>query len=142
MRWLVCLGVLLVGCADTGHREMSVRTSIVTIHMAQAEYYSSFGHFAASMRDLGPGELGPGELATGEKDGYRFTLTFTPGGYAISAVPDQYGVSGTKSYFSDQSGRIHVHTGPGTATVNDPLQGGTPPEQSDPVAPPRDKTNS
>lgn len=138
MRWLVCLGVFLAGCADTGHREMSVRTAIGTIHMAQAEYYSSSGHFAASMR-----ELGPGELATGEKDGYRFTLTATPAGYSILAVPDQYGVSGTKSYFSDQSMRIHVHIGPEPATVNDPLQGETgPPEQSDPVAPRRDKTNS
>jgi type IV pilus assembly protein PilA len=120
-------------------RETGAMKAITTIHTAQVQYYSSFGRFATSMQELGPpasGADGPSaanlierDLATGDKGGYKFTLTPTPTGYAISAVPDQYGTSGSKTYYSDQGMGIHIHSGQEPATVNDPLLGEQPTQQ-------------
>ena len=114
-------------------RETSAMKGITTIQTAQARYYSNYGRFAVSMQELGlpaSGADGPSgsnlierNLATGEKDGYRFTLTATPAGYDISALPSQFGITGSKTCFSDQSMGIHVHVGPEPATANDPVLG-------------------
>jgi hypothetical protein len=147
VRWLVCLGVILSGCGvvKAPGPGTSPLKGIVTLHTAEAEYHFDNDRFAMSLQELGPSgaNMIDRDLASGEKGGYLFTLTGTPAGYAISAVPEQYGGTGSRTYFSDQSMRIHVHRGPEPATVNDPLQGETgPPLESDPVAPRRDKTNS
>jgi len=147
MRWLICLGVILSGCGvvkapsdtDTGGLK-----GILTLHTAEVEYHDAYGRFATSLQELGPTGTNfiDRPLADGVQNGYRFALVGTPAGYAISAAPDHPSV-GSRTYFSDQSMGIHVHNGPEPATVNDPLQGETgPPQQSDPVAPRRDKTNS
>jgi hypothetical protein len=150
MRWLVCVGVILaVILADHGvvkapHPSMAALKWIVMIHTAEAEYHYDNERFATSLQELGPSgaNMIERDLASGARDGYKFTLTGTPAGYAISAVPVQRGVS-SRTYFSDQSMRIHVHIGPGTASADDPTLGETaPPQESDPVAPRRDKTNS
>ena len=138
MRWVICLGLLLSGCvvvkAPSGTGGLK---GIVTLHAAEAEYHFDHGRFATSLQDLG--DFIDRDLATGAKEGYRFTLVGTPAGYAISATSVEPG----KSYFSDQGMQIHVHPGPGPATVNDPVQGETwHPQESDPVPPRRDKTNS
>jgi type IV pilus assembly protein PilA len=126
--------------AVMGARETGAVKAITTIHTAQVQYYSSFNRFAASLQELGPpasGAEGPSaaglierDLASGDKGGYKYTLTASPtAGYAISAVPDQYGTSGSKTYFSDSGMGIHVHNGQEPATVNDPLMGETAPQQ-------------
>ena len=91
------------------------------------------------LQELGPpasGAHGPSaaelierDLASGEKGGYKFTLAATPTGYTISAVPSQYGTSGSKTFFSDQGMGIHQHNGQEPATVNDPLIGEQAPQQ-------------
>jgi type IV pilus assembly protein PilA len=138
---LVILTVALpkLSKAVMGARETSAVKAITTIHTAEVQYYSSYNRFAASLQELGPpasGAEGPSsaglierDLASGEKGGYKFTLTATPTGYAISAVPDQFNTSGSKTYFSDQGMGIHVHNGQEPATVNDPLMGETAPTQ-------------
>lgn len=141
---IVTLAILAVALPvvvrDGQHsREASAVKLITTIQTAQVQYYSSYNRFAASMQELGPpagGAEGPSaaglierDLATGEKAGYRFTLTPTPAGYTINAVPTQYGTSGTKTYFSDQGIGIHQHIGPEPATANDPLMGEPAPPQ-------------
>lgn len=136
---LVILTVALpkLSKAVMGARETAAVKGITTIHTAQVQYYSSYNRFATSMQELGPpasGADGPSaaglierDLASGDKGGYKFTLTATPTGYAISAVPDQFGTSGSKTYYSDQGMGIHVHNGQEPATVNDPLLGETAP---------------
>jgi type IV pilus assembly protein PilA len=121
--------------AVMGARETGALKAITTIHTAEVQYYSAYNRFAASLQELGPpasGADGPSaaglierDLASGDKGGYKYTLSVTPTGYAISAVPDVYGTSGSKTYFSDQGMGIHVHAGQEPATVNDPLQGET-----------------
>jgi hypothetical protein len=104
MRWLICLGVVLVGCGVVkAPSEAGGLKGITILNTAEVEYFSDHGRFATSLQELGPSgaNLIERDLASGEKDGYRFTMTATPSGYAISAVPVQSDVSGTKSYFLD-----------------------------------------
>jgi len=149
---LACAGTLLaallvtlaIGIRDLDRPlrwspEVMPLRAINAIDTAQVQYYSEFGHYAASLEELGPAASGTGgliqpDLARGEKGGYHFTLTSTPAGYAISAV------GRTRSYLSDQTMKIHVHVGPGPATMSDPLIGGPatisdPPETRSPDSP-------
>jgi hypothetical protein len=82
---------------------------ITAIHMAETQYYSEYGHYAASLRQL--------QLSDKDAAGYRFTLKQTQTGYALFAN------TGNHTYYSDQSMSIHQHSGPGPATAADPLLG-------------------
>ncbi len=132
---LIILGVALpkLTKSRTFAQEMAAQKAISTLHTAQTQYYSQYGAYATSLTQLGPptnGAPGPNgaelidrDLASGEKGGFKFTLTQTPTGYGVSAVPTQFGTSGNHTYFSDQSMATHQHSGPEPATVNDPLMG-------------------
>jgi len=148
---LLLFGVLLVpGANDSTSphmqaQEMSAVKEFIVIHTAEVQYYSNFGRFAASMQELGPsvsgadGPLGANlierRLASGEKGGYRFTLTATPIGYTISAMPEQYGITGRKTYFSDQRMGIYQHKGHEPASANDPLLENTTKHDDDAAVP-------
>jgi type IV pilus assembly protein PilA len=112
-------------------RETAAHAAIQTIHKMQVQYLSQYNRYAASLAELGPPQggaataAGPAaadlignDLAQGEKQGYRFTLTPLPGGYAINASPITYGTSGTKSFYSDHTMVIRENLGPEPATVN------------------------
>jgi type IV pilus assembly protein PilA len=132
---LVILTVALpkLNNAVRGARETGAVKAITTIHTAQVQYYSSYNRYAASLQELGPpasGAEGPSaaglierDLASGEKGGYRYTVTATPTGYAITAVPIHFGSDGSKTYFSDSGMGIHYHSGQEPATISDPLMG-------------------
>jgi len=147
MELLIVIAIILViltvalpklNNAVRGAREVGAAKAITTIQTAQVQYYSNYNRFAASLTELGPpssGPEGPGaaglierDLASGEKGGYKYTVTATPNGYNISAVPSQYPSSGSKTFFSDQGMGIHQHSGPEPATVNDPLMGESAPQ--------------
>ena len=59
-------------------------------------------------------------------NGYRFTYTPGPGQYgsirtyAIVAQPLEYGVSGIRSFFTDQTAIIHATSENRPASANDP----------------------
>lgn len=99
--------------AMMGAREMAVVREIGTIHQAQTQYYSQFQRFAKALPELGPpasgaagpaaADLIPAALAAGKKSGYIYTLAATPTGYAISAVPETFGTSGRRTFYSDQT---------------------------------------
>ena len=107
-------------------RETAAMKAIQTLHTVQIQYQSQYGRFATSLAELGPpqtGAPGPGasdligaDLANGVKQGYRFTLTSTPGGYIINANPLVYGSDGNKTFYMRQGGlKISDHQ------VNSPL---------------------
>ena len=108
--------------------QTAVLKAIQTLNTAQVQYNSTFGCFATSLTELGPptsgtsnasaAELIAGDLASGEKQGYKFTLTGTPGGYAITAVPSAFGSTGSRTFFSDQSLVIRENYGQEPATAN------------------------
>jgi len=94
-------------------QETAAISEIRTMHTAQTQYYSQFGRYAVNLTELGPpaggtagpagADLIPGELAKGAHSGFRYTMTGGPQGYAISAVPEAFGNTGRRTFFSDQS---------------------------------------
>ncbi len=120
-------------------QEMAALKAISTIHTAETQYYSQYGQYATTLVQLGPpasGAAGPAgadlvdrDLAGGEKGGYKFVLTQTATGYAVNVNPVQFGTSGSRTFFSDQSMSIHQHTGQEPATASDPLLGETQQQQ-------------
>jgi prepilin-type N-terminal cleavage/methylation domain-containing protein len=94
-------------------QEMAAVRTLTTIHVGETSYFSQFGKFAESLQQLGPpaggaegpaaANLIPGDLATGQKSGYVFTLTATKEGYSISAVPQIFGQTGRRTFYSDQT---------------------------------------
>jgi prepilin-type N-terminal cleavage/methylation domain-containing protein len=94
-------------------QEMAAISTMTTIHVGETSYFSQFGKFAESLQQLGPpaggaagpatADLIPGDLATGQKSGYVFTLTATKDGYSVSAVPQIFGQTGRRTFYSDQT---------------------------------------
>ena len=91
--------------------ETAALKAIQTLNTAQVQYNSQFGRFAKSLAELG-------SSAFGEKFGYKFTLTGTPTGYAISAMPSVFGSAASRTFYSDQSLVIRENYGQEPATAN------------------------
>lgn len=97
-------------------QETAAISEIRTIHTAQTQYYSQFGRYATTLVELGPpaggndsqagANLIPGELAKGVHSGYKFTVTGGPTGYKVIALPETFGNTGRRTFFSDQSNVI------------------------------------
>jgi hypothetical protein len=68
---------------------------------------------------MGPqaADLIPSDLASGIKGGYKITITGTPVGYTVLAIPVAYNNTGRRSFFSDQTLVIREHYGPEPATA-------------------------
>ncbi|HYP06593.1 MAG TPA: type II secretion system protein [Bryobacteraceae bacterium] len=108
-------------------QETAAIQQIKTIHTAQVQYYSQFGRYATTLAELGPassGQAGPAaadlipqDLSLGKKTGYTFTVTGDQNGYQINAVPDAFGNTGRRTFFSDQSGVVRENWGAEPATI-------------------------
>jgi len=111
-------------------QETAAIREMQTIHTAETQYYSQFGRYATALPELGPpagGQEGasganliPGELAKGLHSGYKFTLTGGPSGYTISAVPEVFGNTGRRTFFSDQTLVIRQNWTAEPATASSP----------------------
>jgi type IV pilus assembly protein PilA len=114
-------------------QETAALKAVQTLNTAQVQYNSTFGRFAQSLTELGPptsgnsnasaADLISGDMAAGEKQGYRYTLTGTPTGYTISAVPVSFNATGSRTFYSDQSLVIRQNYGQEPATANSPEVG-------------------
>ena len=111
-------------------QEMKAVAEMGTIQKEEIQYYSEFNKYA-TLAQLGPPPSGgtegpdasgliPASLASGSSGGYNFTITVTPGGYALSAVPKTFGSTGSRTFFSDESGVIRENRTQDPATVNSP----------------------
>jgi len=101
------------------------------LNTAQTQYVSTYGRYATSLAELGPAaggatatasaaDLIPTSLASGVKSGYKFAVVGSPQGYTVNAEPEVFHTTGTRSFFTDQSGVIREHAGKGPASVSDP----------------------
>lgn len=113
--------------------ENAVVQTIRNLHADEAQYYAQFQTYATSLTQLGPPASGPAgpaaadlipkELSEGHGSGYTFTLSGSPSGYVINAVPDQFGSSGSKTFYSDQTMVIRQNLTAEPANVNSPAIG-------------------
>jgi type IV pilus assembly protein PilA len=99
-------------------QEMAAIAEIGTINKQQIQYYSQYNQYATSLAQLGPpatagaaegpqaAGLIPASLASGSTGGYNFTITTTPTGYAVTAVPKAFGSTGRRTFYSDQTAVI------------------------------------
>jgi prepilin-type N-terminal cleavage/methylation domain-containing protein len=112
-------------------QETAAVREIQTINTAQTQYYSQFGRYATNLAELGGPPSGgqegpsaanliPGELAKGQKSGYKYTLAGGPAGYTISAVPEVFGNTGRRTFFSDQTMVIHQNWSAEPANASSP----------------------
>ena len=108
--------------------ETAAIQAIQTIHAVETQYYSQFGRYAVSLAELSPpasGTAGPAaadliskDLSEGKKSGYVFTVSATPTGYAISAVPEAFNSSGRRTFYSDQTLVVRNNWSQEPATVS------------------------
>jgi type IV pilus assembly protein PilA len=108
-------------------KETAAISAIQTLHKMEVQYQSQYGRYAVSLVELGPPASGAptpasadligNDLAQGTKQGYKFTLTGNQGGYVITAVPEVYGSSGSRTFYSDQTMVIRQNFGPEPATA-------------------------
>ena len=113
----------------SAHETAAIKT-INTLHQAELGYNSQFGRFAQNILELGPPASGadgpaaagliPKKLAEGKSSGYVYTITGTPTGYSIVAVPEAFGRTGGKTFFSDESMITRVNYTAEPATVASP----------------------
>lgn len=112
-------------------REVAAIQQIRNLQTAQQQYMSQFGRFATSLKELGPpsgGQPGPDgadliseDMAnTGIKGGFIFQLAGSEFGYAVTAVPQSYGSTGRRTFYSDQTMVIRENWGPEPADVKSP----------------------
>jgi hypothetical protein len=101
--------------------ETSAVRELREIHTAQARYSSEAGHYATSLKELETAGTIDAALATGIKKGYRYQLARTENGYTISAAPNAFNNTGTRSFYSDQTKVIRSHSGAEAATAEDPV---------------------
>ncbi len=113
-------------------QEMGAIATLKTINTVETQYMSQFGQFAGSLTQLGPAASGgaaegpqaaglvSGNLASGSTGGYNYTITATPAGYSVSAVPKAFGSTGRRTFFTDQSGIIRENWGQEPATLTSP----------------------
>ena len=106
--------------------EKGAVAEVRTIQTAQTRYFAQFGRWAGSFKELESAAMIDAELLSGHRAGYRYELTQTEGGYTISATPNAFNESGSRSFYSDQTMVIHEHRGPTVATAGDPA---LPPER-------------
>ena len=112
--------------------EMAAILTLDTINTVQTQYYGTHGRYAASLAELGPPAAGAGvatasaadlissDLAAGSKSGYHFAMAGSPIGYTVNANPQVYNVTGSRSFYTDQSTVIREHLGNEPASASDP----------------------
>ena len=113
--------------------EASALTNIRAINEAEMIYATSHRDlgFTGNLAMLGDTQIGgegiiDNNLARGRKSGYTFT--YKPGekvngairAYTVTAVPDQVGLTGYRTFYSDEAGDIH-YTTTGIADASSPV---------------------
>lgn len=87
--------------------EASARNTMSQISSAEVTYQSVIGKFG-TLKELAAQNLIDKNLANGFKNGYIFSIELTTDeenqeGYAITAVPMNYGTSGARSFYIDET---------------------------------------
>lgn len=110
-----------INCGESGTINI-----LRTFSGAEATYYSSNINYGTLAQLIKVGLIGE-YLADGENCGYLFTVSITPRSgnippaFNVRATPQQYGVSGIRSFYIDETGVIRgADKGGAEANADDP----------------------
>jgi len=136
---LIAIAIILILAAiaiPNAHKELMLAheqaaiQEIGTLHKAETHYLTIYGRYAQTLAELGPPTNGadgpaaaniiPKGLADGTKSGYVFTLAGTANGYSISAVPEGFGNTAGRTFFSDQTMVIRQNSTAEPANASSP----------------------
>lgn len=125
---LPCVLLIIVmglsSCKETRSRlnEVGAQSSIRLIRQAETTYRSENDqHRFGTLQELHSSGLIDADLASGTKDGYRYDVRIGKDSYTASAVPVEYDVTGSWSFYLDESGVIRGSPTKGRSVgVNDP----------------------
>ncbi len=99
---------------------ISAIRNIVTSHITYSATVGS-GSYAADLPTLETAKLIDSVLGSGTKDGYTFASVGTAAAFTINAGPITAGSTGTRYFFSDESGVIRYATGGAATSASSPL---------------------
>ncbi len=99
---------------------ISAIRNIVTSHITYSATVGS-GSYAADLSVLQASKLIDEVLGGGTKDGYSFTSVGTQNTFTVNAAPVAAGTTGTRYFFSNESGVIRYNTAGTAGTANSPL---------------------
>jgi prepilin-type N-terminal cleavage/methylation domain-containing protein len=99
---------------------ISAIRNIVTSHITYSATVGA-GSYATDLATLQGAKLIDSVLGSGTKDGYTFASTGGSIGFTITAEPITAGSTGTRYFFSDESGVIRYNTGGSADNSSNPL---------------------
>jgi len=99
---------------------ISAIRNIVTSHITYSATVGS-GSYAADLPALQTAKLIDSVLGSGTKDGYTFASTGGAINFTVAAAPLTAGSTGTRYFFSDESGVIRYNTGGVATSASSPL---------------------
>ena len=116
-------------------REEGAIANLNTLADAIQKYRRAFGNLPTKLAELGPApkdqispeqaSLTDAELASGKSGGYGFRYRIAPAAdgndtdFELTAVPDEYGKTGKRSFFLDTAGQIHGDDKHGSVASDD-----------------------
>ncbi len=121
--WMIGSGLVEVDASPLRANEAAAKSLLRTVHSAEATYQATEGNGRYGTLD----ELVSASLISKEaiqKYGYRIEVTVSGNKFEATMVPIEYGVTGTLSYFIDETGDLRGGDhGGGPATAADvPVQ--------------------
>jgi hypothetical protein len=119
-------------------REDGAIANLHTLADAIQKYRRAFGNLPTKLAEIGPApkdQISPeqaslvdAQLAAGKSGGYAFRYRIAPAAdgndtnFELTAVPDEYGKTGKRSFFLDTAGQIHGDDKHGSfASQDDPV---------------------
>lgn len=139
MKWLLVRSLVmslsacaLAGCGDqsakpaeqsvivTAANETAALARLRAIVQAERRYQvESGGEYATLDQLVGKGYVS--NPSQGKLTGYRFNVKTKAGGFEATAVPEKFGVTGTRSFYVDELNVVHgADKKGGEATASDP----------------------
>ncbi len=103
--------------------EASAISAIRNVVTSQITYSATTGSgkYAATLTVLQTSKLIDSVLGSGTKDGYVFASVGTTNTFTVTAAPVTTGTTGTRYFFSNESGVIRYNTGAAATATSSPL---------------------
>ena len=109
----------LIGC-PTNCTDLNTPAigNIKRIQVAEEELLKRHGRYGTLYEMLpSSGGLLPGELVDGQSRGHKFMLEVNGSNYSVRTVPVEWGRTGSRSFYSDQTSVIRESDGPTLASA-------------------------